>query len=190
MYTLSNLLINESIDNYYSTFSSEKYNEKIATYQPLFIPDNMDLSIIEHIDDQEYYLKEQEIKYKIFENISYVTKTSDGKIELIFSIPQNYQIISINKIKLSNKINLYIQDMYICLNNKKIITKNNLYNKFNKNEFLINNNYNNIIKCNNNTNNKINLHIILSPIALNFIINKYIYITYSYANYKNKIKYI
>ena len=35
----------------------------------------------------------------------------------------------------------------------------------------------------------VNIHIILEPNSINDIINNYVYISYSFINYKNKVKF-
>ena len=171
-------LFNTNSENDYLGCKKIKFYKNLLNKQY----NNYSSDILEHIDDSEYNIKEQEIKYKIFDDISSITKQNEN-IEIILDIPKNSQIISINKIKLSKNINNFVNDIYISLNNKKI-TKEKIY-KNNLNEYLINNKLdNNSFKCHNN----ISLHIIINSNSFNEIINNNIYVTYSYANYKNKNK--
>lgn len=153
--------------------------------------DNFDNSIIEHVEEKDYLMKEQELKFKIFDDISSVSKNKNNKIELIINIPKFSNIMTINKIKLSKNIKQYIFDIFVSLDNKIILHKENLYNEkiilkninfFNK-DLYENNNY---IDC---SKGDVNIHIILEPNSINDIINNYVYITYSFLNYKNKVKF-
>ena len=69
--------------------------------------------MIEHIEETDYMVKEQEHKYKIFDDISSVIKNKNNKIELVLNIPRSSDVISINKIKLSRSIKDYIFDIFI-----------------------------------------------------------------------------
>ena len=191
------LIISNTTDNFYSNLNfctEQKQNSdnfssyNFSSYN--LSSDSYDSDIFEHILDNniEYFIKEQEIKYKIFDDISSILRTTDGKIELILNIPKKSKLLSINKIKLSKKISNYIFDIFVSLNNKIILTKENLYNSKIKLDDVINNNNlnNNLINC---SNNNINLHIFIQSINIISIINIYIYITYSYINYKNKFSY-
>lgn len=194
---MSNLLIKENFDefnldyeknntitpteeNKQNTLNKNYYNKKYNQYL------NQDNNFIENIDDTDYYVQNNEVKYKIFEDISSISK-NDESIELILNIPIENNIISINKIKLSNKLNKFIKNIYLNIDNKIIIKKEEI---FESNETLSkiieNKNKNNIIKYLMDKN--INLHIILEKNALNYIINKNIFVNYSYAIFKNKLK--
>ena len=74
-------------------------------------------------------MKEQELKFKIFDDISSVSKNLNNKIELIINIPKFSNIMTINKIKLSKNIKQYIFDIFVSLDNKIILHKENLYNE-------------------------------------------------------------
>lgn len=195
MTMMSNLLIKENFDefnldyeknntitptkeNKQNTLNKNYYNKKYNQYL------NQDNNFIENIDDTDYYVQNNEVKYKIFEDISSISK-NDESIELILNIPIENNIISINKIKLSNKLNKFIKNIYLNIDNKIIIKKEEI---FESNETLskIIENKNNIIKYLMDKN--INLHIILEKNALNYIINKNIFVNYSYAIFKNKLK--
>lgn len=143
-------------------------------------------------DDENYNLYEQEIKYKIFEDISSVSK-KNNVIELVLDIPVDNNIISINKIKLSNKINKYIKDIYVCTGDEKIITHKDFLNLTSTNtetssKFTKHISSQKIINCQYNKN--ITLHILLSNKVINKIINKNIFVNYSFAIFKPKLKFI
>ena len=140
------------------------------------------MNIIEHIDDKNYNIYDNDVKYKIFEDISSISKNNiSNTIELQLDIPCEKHVISINKIKLSNQLDKYIKDIYIYIGDKKI--NYNLYNE----ELRQNNKLEKII---NNKNQNVKLHIILDSSSINKIINKNIVINYSYAIFKNKIKFL
>jgi len=147
--------------------------------------------LIEEIDDNNYNLYEQEINYKIFEDISSVVK-KNNMIELVLDIPVDNSIISINKIKLSNKLNKYIKDIYVCMEDEKIITNKDFLNSKSSNykssKFTKNISSEKIINCQYNKN--ITLHVLLSNNAINKIINKNIFVNYSFAIFKNKHKFL
>lgn len=141
-------------------------------------------------DDENYNSYEQEIKYKIFEDISSVSK-KNNIIELVLDIPVDNSIISINKIKFSNKINKYIKDIYVCIGDEKIITHKDFLNSTSTNletssKFTKHISSQKIINCQYNKN--ITLHILLSNKVINKIINKNIFVNYSFAIFKPKQK--
>lgn len=147
-------------------------------------------NLIEEIDDSNYNLCEQEIKYKIFEDISSVSK-KNNMLELVLNIPVDNNILSINKIKLSNKLNKYINDIYICIGDEKVITHTDFINKKysqHSSKFIEYLSCDKIINCENNKN--ITLHILLDSSVINKIINKNIFVNYSFAIYKNKQKFL
>ncbi len=165
--------------------------EKINRYCLNANNENNENNLIEQVDEKNYNLYEHEVIYKIFEDISSVSKTN-GMIELVLTLPSENNIISINKIKLSNKLNNYIKDIYVKIDNEKIISKDNFKKETSK---ILNtskkfeNVYNNkIINCQNNKN--INLHILFENQIINKIINKNIVINYSFAIFKNKFKFV
>ena len=137
-------------------------------------------------------LRKQEIKYKIFEDISSVSK-KNNTIELVLDIPIDDSVISINKIKLSNKLNKYIKDIYVCIEDEKIITHKDFLNstQINSNssstKFTEHISSQKIINCQYNKN--ITLHILLSNNVINKIINKNIFVNYSFAIFKPKFKF-
>lgn len=149
--------------------------------------------LIEEInDDENYNIYEQEIKYKIFEDISSVSK-KNNMIELVLDIPIDNSIISINKIKLSNKLNKYIKDIYVCTDDEKIITHKDFLNPSLTNvetstKFTKHISSQKIINCQYNKN--ITLHVLLSNNVINKIINKNIFVNYSFAIFKPKLKFI
>ena len=147
--------------------------------------------LIEGVDDSNYNLYEHEIKYKIFEDISSISK-NNNIIELILDIPIGDSIISINKIKLSNILNKYITNIFICVDGEKIITHKDFLSKINNNmqpaTFTKHISSEKVINCQYCKN--ITLHILLKNNIINKIINKNIFINYSYAIFKNKQKFI
>jgi hypothetical protein len=182
MFKKNLILIEDKLDEFYlqqdnNDIEDYDYKQKInSPKNSITIKKNVS-GIIEYINEEEYDIKEQEIKYKIFEDISAVTKNVNS-IELIITLPKINQITSINKIRFSKNINNYIKDIYVTQNNKKIFEKEELLNsKSEKNNIRY------------PSNKQINLHLIIEPVGLNTIINKNIYISYSYITLKNKIKY-
>lgn len=147
--------------------------------------------LIEEIDDNNYNLYEQEIKYKIFEDISSVNKKNDI-IELMLNIPINDNIMSINKIKLSTKLNKYIYNIYVCVDGKKIVTQTDFLNddKNNIKSTIFDKQIssNKIINCQYSKN--VTFHILFKNNVINKIINKNIFVNYSFAILKNKLKFM
>jgi hypothetical protein len=196
MTLLSNLLIKEKFDEFNLDFEKNdlnlstktvKYNSfKHNIAKPNFYF-NKNHSLIENIDDKNYYVQNNEVKYKIFEDISYISK-NDKHLELILKIPIENNILSINKIKLSNQINKFIFDIFLNIDNKIIIKKEEIFEYKEKlSKIIESEKRENIINCSQEKN--INLHIILNKDALNYIINKNIFVNYSYVIFKNKIKF-
>ena len=178
---ISKLLINDLFDEFNFKSSNTINKQKNNMIKQIINSEENDTSIIEHIDDKNYKKCEHEIKYKIFEDINAVSKKGDN-IELILTLPIEHNIISINKIKISKKVKNFINDIYLCIDNQILLTKDDLYNQINNNE--------KISKIIYKSNNIINLHILLNRSAMNYIVNKDIFINYSYLMNKNKIKYI
>lgn len=150
--------------------------------------------LVEQLEEKNYMMKEQEIKFKIFDDISSVSKNSDNKLELILTIPKSSDIMTINKIKLSKNIKQYVFDIFITLNNNIILNKDIKHNE----KILLSKSNSNIFDYANLFENKnhidcskgdVNIHIVLEPNSINEIINNNIYINYSFANYKNKVKF-
>jgi hypothetical protein len=190
MTTVSNDYLNR-YDDYYLE-NSINFTEYLSNKKRNYSLDMTELNIIEYIDDnkqQDYIVNEHEQKYKIFDNISSVIKNKDNNIELVINVPKTGDILSINKIKLSKNIKKYINTIFISLDNNKIVSQNEIYNKkFNFNKLRnINNLMMNIIDC---SKGEVNIHIILEPNSINEIINNYIYIVFSYINFKNKVKFM
>lgn len=203
---LENLLIKETFNEF------NLYHEKINKNLNLNLDCNLDLNfnydleslnrkviheiitkkqntcLIENINNENYNIYDNEIKYKIFQDISLITKNNNN-LELVLNIPSKNNILSINKIKFSDKLNKYIKDIYLKINNNKI-NKDVILGIVNNNKSLkiIENIYNNNI-INYSTNTNIDLYIVLDKNALNYIINKNIFINYSYIIYKNKLKF-
>lgn len=150
--------------------------------------------LIGEIDDENCKLLDQEIKYKIFEDISSVSK-KNNMIELVLDIPVDNSIISINKIKLSNKLNKYIRDIYVCVGNEKIIThkdftdqnQNQNQNQESSTKFTKHISSQKTINCQCSKN--ITLHILLANNVINKIINKNIFVNYSFVIFKPKLKF-
>ncbi len=198
MEILSNYLIKKE-DDYFNLIrecEETKYQKYLVTDKVLF--DDIEPCLLEHVEENNYLTKEQEIKYKIFDDISSLNKTN-GKIELLINIPKSSDILTINKIKLSKNIKKYIFDIFVTLNDKVILTRENLYNtKINlstSSEDELNNLSDtdsndsslNTINC---SQGEVNIHIVLKPNSINDILNNHIYISYSFINFKNKIKFI
>ncbi len=150
--------------------------------------------LVEQLEDTDYTMTEQEIKFKIFDDISSISKNTDNKLELILTIPKTSDIITINKIKLSKNIKDFVFDIFITINNNIIINRESKHNNkillsksnsniFNYASLFENKNY---IDC---SKGEVNIHIILEPHSINEIINNNIYVNYSFANYKNKVKF-
>lgn len=188
---LSNFLIQDKFLEF--DFDSVKEQKNYLLNKICYLQSTNEYSneLIEEInDDKNYNLYEQEIKYKIFEDISSVSKKND-MIELILDIPIDNSIISINKIKLSNKINKYIKDIYVYASDEKIITHKDFLNSISTNtetssKFTKHISSQKIINCQYNKN--ITLHILLSNNVINKIINKNIFVNYSFAVFKPKLK--
>lgn len=192
---LSNFLIQDQFLEF--DFNSDSIQEKklhiLNKVSYLQSTNEYSNELIEEInDDENYNLYEQEIKYKIFEDISSVSKKND-MIELVLDIPIDNSIISINKIKLSNKLNKYIKDIYVCTGDEKIITHKDFLNSLStdtetSSKFTKHISSQKIINCQYNKN--ITLHVILSNNVINKIINKNIFVNYSFAIFKPKLKFI
>ena len=160
---LSNLLIKETFDEF--NLDYEKLNQNPLKKQ-IFLQ-NQNQSLIENIDGENYIIQDNEIKYKIFEDISSISKSKDN-FELILNIPLSNRIISINKIKLSNGLNKFVKDIYLNIDDKIIIIKEEIFGENKKIlKFFDQEKKSNII--NYLTNMNINLHIILEKEALNYI---------------------
>jgi hypothetical protein len=196
MTLLSNLLINEKFDEFDLDYEKNNPNSptnairtnalKYCTSKSNF-NHSKNFSLIENIDDKNYYVQDNEVKYKIFEDISSISKNNEH-LELVLKIPTENNIISINKIKLSNQINKFIINIFLNIDDKHIIKKEEIFECKKKLSKIIEcEQKNNIINCSLEKN--INLHIILDKDALNYIINKNIFVNYSYAIFKNKIKF-
>ncbi len=201
MEALTNFLINsEDYFNLIELDQEDKYQnyleeDNFQNIKGKFLFDdtkNIDNSIIEHVEDKNYLIKEQEIKFKIFDDISSVTKNKDNKLELILTIPKSTDIMTINKIKLSKNIKKFIFDIYVSVGDDIVLNRECIYNQniilssinvFEKDLLETNKNY---IDC---TKGSIQIHIILEPNSINEIINNSIYVNYSFVNYKSKVKF-
>ena len=162
---MQELLIIENDDE--SGISYKNYKKRVLeSYDEEY--DN----ILESIkDNNNYHLKENEKKYKIFEDISSINSHSKY-LELVLELPINLKIVSINKIKFSDKIKDCIENIYLTINNKKIVTDIQNINLLNIRDIK-----------------NLEIHLLLKKNAINKIINKNIYITYSYIETKSKIKF-
>lgn len=171
----SYILIQDSFDEF-----NLNNLEKINTYfdyknQLSIFNTKQSNSIIEHINGENYMLYENEVKYKIFEDINSISK-KNNIIELQLNIPHN--IISINKIKIPKQINKFVEDTFICNGHEIIKLDENYFNSNTTNKIIYNQHKN------------IKLYIYLNTQTINKMINKSIFINYSYAIFKNKIKFI
>lgn len=184
---LSKFLIKDDFMEY--DFNSEHEKTLLNKINCLCSLNDYSNELIEEIDDNNYNLYDHEIKYKIFEDISSVTR-KNNTIELILDIPIDNNVISINKIKLSNKLNKYIKDIFVCIGDEKVITYKDFSNKNNNQTTTFPQQISSekIINCQFNKN--ITLHILLKNKIINKIINKNIFVNYSFAIFKNKIKFI
>lgn len=198
MTMLSYLLIRETFDEF--NLTNEKSNNSLLVNHDkknnsnILNLDNQDKNqnynqtdgIIENIDEKNYYVQDNEVKYKIFDEISSISKINNS-IELILNIPTENNILSINKIKLSNKLNKYIEDVYLNIDDKIILKKDEIIRNNNKPTKITKSSNKENINCILGKN--VNLHIILNKDALNHVINKNIFVNYSYAIFKNKLKF-
>lgn len=192
---LSNFLIHDRFNEFDFNSIQEQENKLLNKINYLYLDTNYYNELIEINDDTDYNLYLQEIKYKIFEDISSVIK-KNNMIELVLDIPINDNIISINKIKLSNKLNKYIKDIFVYDDDEKIITQKDFLisiNNYNlsstfQNQFTKIISTNKIINCKHKKN--LTLHILLEDNVINKIINKNIFVNYSFAILKNKNKFL
>ena len=192
---LSNFLIQDKFSEFDFYSVQEQKTHLLNKINYLESTSEYSNEFIEEInDDKNYNLYEQEINYKIFEDISSVSK-KNNMIELVLNIPIDNSIISINKIKLSNKLNKYIKNIYVCADDEKIITNKDFLNSNSSNsetsspiKFTKHISSQKIINCQYNKN--ITLHVLLSNNVINKIINKNIFVNYSFAIFKPKLKFI
>ena len=192
---LSNFLIQDKFTEFdFDTEGDQVKNQEkmlLNKINYLYSTNEYSNELIEEIDDSNYNLYEHEIKYKIFEDISSISK-KNNMIELVLDIPIGDSIISINKIKLSNTLNKYIIDIFVCVDGEKIITHKDFLSKIDNNiqssTFTKQISTEKVINCQYNKN--ITLHILLKNNIINKIINKNIFVNYSFAIYKNKQKFI
>ena len=103
-----------------------------------------------------------------------MNKNKNNELELVINIKKRSDLLSINKIKLSNNIKNYIKKIFLSINDKVII--DDLLNSENLNSCYIESD--------------VNLSIVIDSVNLNDIMNTNIYILFSYINYKNKVKHI
>jgi len=181
---LSDLLIKEISNDFDFDLKYEKLNQ--IPLKQLVSLKNKNMDLIENINDKNYSIQNNEIKYKIFEDISSISKNKNN-LELVLSIPSGNNIISVNKIKLSNKLNEYIKDIYVKINDNIIMTRKEIFDDNKKILKIIEPKEN---KTNINHSTNINIHIIFNKNTLNHIINKNIFVNYSYMILKNKLKFI
>lgn len=217
---LSNLLISEICDDYYSALLHQsqtpysapnlnsnqksltnittpvkmnKIHKLSKTYQNIphknYNNFNYTNSFVECIDDANYNIQTNEIKYKIFEDISSLNK-NDENLELILNLSTPSNVISINKIKLTNSLNKFLKDIYIVIDGNTTMIKEEIFE--NKEKFLkiIAHKFNdNIVNCSPFTKSNIDIHIVFDKNALNHIMNKNIFVNYSFTTLKNKVKF-
>jgi len=156
-------------ENEISDEISDEINNEIKNFNKTKIS-----NMIEYINNEEYIIKEQEEKFNIFDDIAYMNKNKNNELELVINIKKRSDLLSINKIKLSNNIKNYIKKIFLSINDKVII--DDLLNSENLNSCYIESD--------------VNLSIVIDSVNLNDIMNTNIYILFSYINYKNKVKHI
>jgi hypothetical protein len=184
---LSHLLIRDKFLEFDTSYDQEKQLQDKINY--LLLNNEYSKELIEEINDNNYNLYEHEIKYKIFKDISSVCY-KNNMIELVLDIPIDKNILSINKIKLSNKLNKYIKDIFVCVGDEKIITYRDFItiNSESSTKFTKHIYSQKIINC--QYEKKITLHLMLNNNIINKIINKNIFVNYSFTIFKNKLKFI
>ncbi len=187
---LSTMLINKTFDDYYQ--SQENLNQNAQTQTQTNTNTNLcqnySDSLIEYVDDINYNVQTNEIKYKIFKDISSIN-VKNNNLELILNLPISHDVISINKIKLSKDINKFLKDIYLVVDNHVVITKDEIFGS--KEQFLkiIAYKFNEcVVNCLMDKN--VDICIILHKDALNHVMNKNIFVNYSFAISKNKIKFL
>lgn len=193
---LSNFLIRDRFEEFDFNSIQEQENILLNKINYLCLNTNYSNELIEEInDDTNYNMYHQEIKYKIFEDISSVIK-KNNMIELVLDIPIGDNIISINKIKLSNKLNKYIKDIFVYDGDEKIITQKDFFMSTNdcklsspsQTQLTKIISLEKIINCRDKKN--LTLHILLEDNVINKIINKNIFVNYSFTILKNKNKFL
>jgi hypothetical protein len=138
--------------------------------------------VIENINESNYYVEHNDIKYKLFKDITSI-HSDNNDLNIILNIPSKHNIVSINKIKLSANINKYVKYINIHYNNNnQIISKN-----FTNSKIKILDDIKNIMDF---PHTEINICVTLDKKALNHVINKNIFVNYSYAILKNKMKFL
>lgn len=164
---INNFLISTMNEDYIDDSFIELKNNDF-----LKIPQN---NIINIVDDNKYNIVEHDEIFNIFDDIKYISiDNNNNTIELAIDLPKNFNIIAINNIKISKKLDTHIKNIYLKINNISYETFNSL-----KKIYLENNNAN-FAKT---------IHIIFNNLCLNNIFNKNIYVNYSCMSIKNKIKF-
>ena len=137
-------------------------------------------NVVEHdyknIDniDKENDIVTNKIKFKIFDDVDFVSMNTTGNFEISMCLPSSLNIISINKIILSSKIS--VSDINI-LSNKQIL--------FEKNDIVSLNFSENKLNCSECIKD-ILINMIISNKNVNQIIGKIISVTYTSQLVKDK----
>ena len=191
---LSTMLIDKTFDDYYQNQENLNQNTQPKKNTNANASTNTNMcqnygdALIEYVDDINYNIQTNEIKYKIFKDISSINVKNDN-LELILNLPVAHNVISINKIKLSKDINKFLKDIYLVIDNHIVITKDEIFGS--KEHFLkiIAYKFNeSVVNCLMDKN--VDICIILHKDALNHVMNKNIFVNYSFAISKNKIKFL
>lgn len=184
------------VDNKTNNFTNESNTDNNLRLNIKTILEN-EIDFIEHIEN-DYDLGQNEIKYKIFEDISSIRKI-DQYIELELEIPHRHNIISINKIKIPNKLKKYITRILLYVGDRVYNYDYDIdydidLDDYSEEEYNIDikkiNNIRNDNKIIDKNYKSIKLCLVLKKNAINEIIDKNIFISYSFAIFKNKFKYI
>jgi hypothetical protein len=181
---------NDHNDEMLNYIHSTETSDLISMDNSNFIKNKIEIysnnCIIENTNKSKF-IKEK--KYKIFDDITFITINKNNEIELVINIPKTDDILYINKIRFS-KINNFIKNIFITLDDKIIINNNDIFPKrlyfYNNSDekYELNKKY---INC---CNGVVNINIILNNNAINNIINSYIYILFTHITFKKKIKYL
>lgn len=130
----------------------------------------------ENIDNinKENDIVTNKIKFKIFDDVDFVSLDANSNFEISICLPSFLNIISINKIKLSHKIS--VSDINI-ISNKQIL--------FEKSDIISLNSSKNKLNCSNCAKDIV-INMAISNKNVNQIIGKVISITYTSQLVKNK----
>lgn len=108
-----------------SNLKKASSSDSLQSYETDIIDNNINANKLDNTFSNK-------IKFKIFNDIDFVNIDNKGQFELSIHLPSNLNIVTINKIKLSNKI--LLSDINIFANNKIIFNKEDisfLGNKYN-----------------------------------------------------------